>query len=216
VDIIISEWMGYFLLYESMLDSVLWARDKYLVKGGKMLPDKANIYVAAIEDAQYKGEKKSFWSDVYGVNMDCLTPTVMREPIIDVVNHEMIISTQSKVLELNLCTMKPGDVEFSSEYNLEVLYDDKVHALIAWWDCEFSNLENPVMLSTSPYTTATHWKQVVFYTSQDLTCAVGDSIKGSIATRRSHKNFRELDIKISYHVNNDFMKKDLVNMYKLR
>ena len=30
VDIIISEWMGYFLLYESMLDSVLWARDKYL------------------------------------------------------------------------------------------------------------------------------------------------------------------------------------------
>lgn len=41
VDIIISEWMGYFLLYESMLDSVLFARDKYLVKGGKMLPDKA-------------------------------------------------------------------------------------------------------------------------------------------------------------------------------
>jgi protein arginine N-methyltransferase 1 len=41
VDIIISEWMGYFLLYESMLDSVLWARDKYLVEGGKMLPDRA-------------------------------------------------------------------------------------------------------------------------------------------------------------------------------
>ena len=31
VDIIISEWMGYCLLYESMLDSVLYARDKWLV-----------------------------------------------------------------------------------------------------------------------------------------------------------------------------------------
>lgn len=31
VDIIISEWMGYFLLYESMLDTVLMARDRYLV-----------------------------------------------------------------------------------------------------------------------------------------------------------------------------------------
>ncbi|MES1920870.1 Protein arginine N-methyltransferase 1 [Bonamia ostreae] len=31
VDIIISEWMGYFLLFESMLDSVLFARDKWLV-----------------------------------------------------------------------------------------------------------------------------------------------------------------------------------------
>ena len=54
VDIIISEWMGYFLLYESMLDSVLWARDKYLVPGGKMLPDRAQLYIAAIEDGQYK------------------------------------------------------------------------------------------------------------------------------------------------------------------
>lgn len=42
VDIIISEWMGYALLYESMLDCVLWARDKYLnKKTGKMLPDRA-------------------------------------------------------------------------------------------------------------------------------------------------------------------------------
>lgn len=30
VDVIISEWMGYFLLFESMLDSVLFARDRYL------------------------------------------------------------------------------------------------------------------------------------------------------------------------------------------
>jgi protein arginine N-methyltransferase 1 len=34
VDIIISEWMGYFLIYESMLDTVLYARDKWLVKDG--------------------------------------------------------------------------------------------------------------------------------------------------------------------------------------
>lgn len=30
VDIIVSEWMGYFLIYEAMLDSVLWARDHWL------------------------------------------------------------------------------------------------------------------------------------------------------------------------------------------
>ncbi|PNY00554.1 arginine N-methyltransferase, partial [Trifolium pratense] len=30
VDIIISEWMGYFLLFENMLNSVLYARDKWL------------------------------------------------------------------------------------------------------------------------------------------------------------------------------------------
>lgn len=31
VDVIISEWMGYCLLYESMLNTVIFARDKWLV-----------------------------------------------------------------------------------------------------------------------------------------------------------------------------------------
>lgn len=57
VDIIISEWMGYFLLYESMLDTVLYARDKYLNPSGLIFPDKATIFVAGIEDGDYKDEK---------------------------------------------------------------------------------------------------------------------------------------------------------------
>ena len=57
VDIIISEWMGYFLLYESMLDTVLYARDRYLRDGGKIFPDRATIYMAGIEDGDYKEDK---------------------------------------------------------------------------------------------------------------------------------------------------------------
>ena len=57
VDIIISEWMGYFLLYESMLDTVLYARDEYLTVGGLIFPDKATIFMAGIEDGDYKDEK---------------------------------------------------------------------------------------------------------------------------------------------------------------
>ena len=54
VDVIISEWMGYFLLYESMLDTVLVARDRWLAPGGVLLPDKASLWLVAIEDAEYK------------------------------------------------------------------------------------------------------------------------------------------------------------------
>lgn len=57
VDIIISEWMGYFLLYESMLDTVLYARDRYLAPNGLIFPDKATIFMAGIEDGEYKDEK---------------------------------------------------------------------------------------------------------------------------------------------------------------
>lgn len=57
VDIIVSEWMGYFLLYESMLDTVLFARDKWLAPDGIILPDKASLFLTAIEDGDYKDEK---------------------------------------------------------------------------------------------------------------------------------------------------------------
>jgi protein arginine N-methyltransferase 1 len=47
VDVIISEWMGYFLLYESMLDTVLYARDKWLIKqNGIIMPDKFHLNLA--------------------------------------------------------------------------------------------------------------------------------------------------------------------------
>lgn len=72
VDIIISEWMGYFLLYEAMLDTVLFARDKWLLKGGMMFPDRATIHLAAIEDEDYKNEKTTFWNNVYNVDMSSM------------------------------------------------------------------------------------------------------------------------------------------------
>jgi protein arginine N-methyltransferase 1 len=48
VDIIISEWMGYFLLRESMLDSVLVARDKFLKPGGALYPSHARMYISPV------------------------------------------------------------------------------------------------------------------------------------------------------------------------
>jgi len=199
VDIIISEWMGYFLLYESMLDSVLWARDKYLAPGGKMLPDRAQIFVAAIEDGQYKQQKKTFWNDVYGVDMSVLTPTVMKEPLVDTVDQNMIMSDACKVLDLDLVRCKREDVQFTGQYSLRMKYTDRVHGIVAWFDTPFSDLRRPVMLSTSPYKKYTHWKQTVFYMEQDLDVRDGDTIYGSIACRQSKSNHRELDVKISYH-----------------
>lgn len=198
VDIIISEWMGYFLLYESMLDSVLFARDKYLVPGGKLLPDRAQLYIAAIEDEHYKNQKKEFWNDVYGVDMSCMTPTVMKEPIVDSCDSQMIVSNACKILDLDLTTCKKGDVQFASQWTLEMKYKDRIHGLIAWFDTPFSQLPRPVTLSTSPYSRYTHWKQTVFYMEKDLDCAEGDVLRGNIACRQSKTNFRELDIKIGY------------------
>lgn len=46
VDAIVSEWMGFYLLHEGMLDSVIVARDKFLKEDGEMFPKYAVTYVA--------------------------------------------------------------------------------------------------------------------------------------------------------------------------
>ena len=53
VDIIISEWMGYFLLFENMLDTVLYARDKWLVSSSPQSFEFLLGYVCRINDPHY-------------------------------------------------------------------------------------------------------------------------------------------------------------------
>jgi len=177
--------MGYFLLYESMLDSVLFARDKYLAKGGKMLPDRAIMHVAAIEDSDYKNNKRNFWNNVYGVDMSCLAPTVMKEPLVDTVNKDMIMSSSCKILELDLVNMDKSEVNFSNQYSVTMNYSDRVNGLVVWFETPFSDLQRPITLSTSPYKTYTHWKQTVLYSEYDLDVKRGDVLSGSIAVRQS-------------------------------
>ena len=50
-DVLVSEWMGYGLLFESMLDTVLVARDRFLKPGGAVLPDIATIHIAGFDRA---------------------------------------------------------------------------------------------------------------------------------------------------------------------
>jgi type I protein arginine methyltransferase len=66
VDIIISEWMGYALLYESMLDSVLRARDRFLKPNGVLAPSQCRMMLSLCEGSELFKERIGFWGDVYG------------------------------------------------------------------------------------------------------------------------------------------------------
>lgn len=49
--------MGYFLLYESMFDSVIYARNKWLRPGGILMPNRAKMYIAVLDDEAYYHKK---------------------------------------------------------------------------------------------------------------------------------------------------------------
>ncbi|PVI07368.1 S-adenosyl-L-methionine-dependent methyltransferase [Periconia macrospinosa] len=217
VDIIISEWMGYFLLYESMLDTVLYARDKYLVKDGLIFPDKATIFAAGIEDGDYKEEKIGFWDNVWGFDYTPLKQTAMTEPLVDTVDLKAVVTDPSPIVTLDLYTCTTADLAFRVPYKLKARRSDFVHAIIAWFDIEFSACHKPIRFSTGPHTKYTHWKQTVFYLRDVLTVEEGEEIVGELENKPSEKNHRDLDITISYKLNTDDMHRQAsgTGMYKM-
>lgn len=114
VDIIISEWMGYCLFYESMLDTVLYARDKWLAPGGLLFPDRCSLFVTAIEDRQYKDEKINWWDDVYGFDMSSIRKVAISEPLVDVVDPKQVVTNACLIKEVDLYTVQKQDLEFSA------------------------------------------------------------------------------------------------------
>jgi len=198
VDIIISEWMGYFLLYESMLDTVIFARDKWLVPGGLIFPDKATLYLTAIEDSDYKEEKINFWDKVYGFNMSCIKEMALREPLVDTVDQNMVITDACPVLKIDISTVKKSDLDFSSPFRLTAVRNDYGHAFVAYFDIQFSKCHKPIYFSTGPKSRYTHWKQTVFYLTDVLSIRQGEVINGVLTCKPNTKNPRDLDITLEY------------------
>lgn len=217
VEIIVSEWMGYFLLYESMLDTVLFARDKWLVKDGIIFPDKAVMYLTAMEDAHVKRERIDFWDDVYGFDMTPIKDIAIREPVVDGVDAKALVTDAVPILRLDILTCTKEDLDFTATFQLESQRNDYIHALVAYFECAFTQVHKPLGFSTAPFARYTHWKQTIFYLTKPLTICNGETVEGEITTTKNRKNCRDLDIRIAldFHGKHGNMS-DHVTEYRLR
>lgn len=185
-DVLVSEWMGYCLLYESMLSSVLYARDHFLKPGGAILPDTAMILGAGFGKG---GTSLPFWENVYGFDMSCIgqevTSTSARFPVVDVVPSQDIVTEAAVLHSFDLATMKENEMDFTASFELKLRESGAVvpgvtwcYGIVLWFDTGFTDRfckEKPVVLSTSPFSTPTHWSQTVFTFEEPIAMVKGES-----------------------------------------
>lgn len=175
VDIIISEWMGYALLYESMLDSVLKARDRFLKteqdveegeNPGVMAPSQCQMMLGLCDGTEIVKDRVSFWNDVYGMcpkttlttlylprtgyDMSPMSTDLYEEAIVDVVGPETMLSDPFVIKDLQLGTITSKHLNFSSHFTLTSTCDrkTKVSALILYFDTFFTTTGKPILPST--------------------------------------------------------------------
>ncbi|KAI4830183.1 hypothetical protein KUCAC02_001833, partial [Chaenocephalus aceratus] len=193
VDIIISEWMGYFLLFESMLDSVLYARDAYLADDGSVYPDLCNISLALVGDPQKHQDHIAFWDDVYGFNMSCMKKVVVPEASVEVVNEDTLICDPTVIQTIDCNRVCLSELEFASDFCLKITKSTECTAIVGYFDIFFDKgCSNKVMFSTGPQATKTHWKQTIFLLEKPFSVQAGEELQGKITVRKNKKDPRSL------------------------
>lgn len=195
-DVIVSEWMGYFLFFEGMLDSVIYARDKHLKEGGTLLPNRCNISLIGFGDMKFHNKYVKFWDDVYGFNMSCMVKEILREPMIEVMNPDETLTSPVVIAEYDLNTVDTTYSNFSFNFKLKCIKDGTLTSFVGYFDI-FFDLPNKIEFSTSPGSTPTHWKQVAFLLDKPVEVKANDIIEGKITCQRSKNCLRSLDINIS-------------------
>ncbi|XP_065186608.1 uncharacterized protein LOC135817361 [Sycon ciliatum] len=201
VDIIISEWMGYFLLYEAMFDSVLNARDKFLAPGGNVFPAVFTMHMVGLDDDSFQS-KLDYWKDVYGFSMSTMRSSDLLEAEVAQVTADGVATTSTVFKTLDAHVVNVKDLEFESSFRLECTRDTTLTALCSYFDTHFASSpeQKEVMFSCSPATPTTHWKQTVFVLNETLPVKKGYIIEGDISVKKQKQHQRALHVELKIRV----------------
>ena len=181
VDCVVSEWMGYALFFESMLPSVVDARDRFMkpgVSSSPTSPSCASRCSATRTDttAQSPSGRTSTAStsprssrrpNATGARIHPSPPSTRRA-----------VSAPAEVVSVD-CASVPLDDLFETmagDVRLVADRDATVHGMVLWFDVDFYGR---VELSTSPTATKTHWYQTVpmFDEPREMR---GDAVEGRV------------------------------------
>eukprot|EP00439_Symbiodinium_sp_Y106_P046717 s5453_g5.t5 len=190
VDVIISEWMGNFLLKESMLDTVLIARDRFLKPGGLLFPSHARLFLAPCAHSCFAERWQSYVDELwawrsfvqhmhvsFGLSYGPLTTQQEKEASEHHLqswdwvhlNSSHLRGPPVQLLALDLATLPLSRLQSLHEQAFDIVLpitkDGTVGGLCGFFDISFQHVSGEsefVDLSTSPFSKATHWGQQLF------------------------------------------------------
>ncbi|XP_036094000.1 protein arginine N-methyltransferase 2 isoform X2 [Rousettus aegyptiacus] len=116
VDVLVSEWMGTCLLFEFMIESILYARDAWLKEDGAIWPTTAALHlVPCSADKDYRS-KVLFWDNAYEFNLSALKSLAIKEffskpKYNHILKPEDCLSEPCTILQLDMRTVQIADLE---------------------------------------------------------------------------------------------------------
>lgn len=203
VDAIVSEWMGFYLLHEGMLDSVLYAKEWFLKDDGEIFPESAIIYVAPCSVPSLYDN----WNNFHGVSMKSfakeLRATKGSKPEILNVGPEDLMGPEVAFCWVNLKDEEPLELNnYTLQHVVGASKNGNYQGLCIWFECNFPQLadstgDGRTVLDTSPQSPATHWKQTVIVLPEQHQVEQGEPIAFQLDMNRAHSKSRRYNLQLT-------------------
>ncbi|MEH6634452.1 MAG: class I SAM-dependent methyltransferase [Halioglobus sp.] len=159
VDVIVSEWMGHCLFYEAMLEPLLTIRDRYLEKGGVMLPAEVSLHAGLVCDKDVL-EDLSFLQDrPYDIDFSPIAHAPFEQTDLVTLDPESILKNTAHLGSLNMHTIGKADTPRVFTGTIRPNRKSEIYALCGWFS---SKLCPGVSFGTGPHDLPTHWDQILF------------------------------------------------------
>lgn len=207
VDVVLSEWMGYFLVHESMAESVLAARDKWLRPGGFMYPSRAQLFLCPGNFQKQLDERAGYWrGDVYGFDFASLCEeaeaTVRAQPLSSgTFTADQLLAGVAplKVADFDLTTcskamMRKIKADFCFALPARAKAAQTFHGMALWFDVLFPS---KVKLQTGPAHPKTHWGQTLAFQDEPGELEPREDLEGTMHLRANADNHRFYDLSFS-------------------
>ena len=91
------------------------------------------------------------WDNVHGFDMSHMRNVAKSEPLVDSIDPKQVVTTSALVREVDLYTYKVGESNFQNEFKLRCRKQDYIHALVCYFDVEFSKCHRRVGFSTCKF-----------------------------------------------------------------
>lgn len=207
VDIIVSEWMGFYLLHESMLSSVIFARDKWLRMEGMMIPSGAKILMCPANIQFAEDQTASNWKKLYDFDLSPLTNKLkekhLQQPQIQIIKADQLLSTPEIIAQVDVRYVDTDEIQrISKLFKFQSNKNSLLNSFAVWFECLFENQEESndaitTVLDTGPHSSPTHWKQTVIHLPEALLISKEEEVSGIFELHQDVKNPRMYNITVA-------------------
>jgi protein arginine N-methyltransferase 1 len=202
-DVVISEWMGFYLVHEAMLDSVLWARDFLCNPNPLLLPSHCKIWAAVMSNEKFRNEELEVWGTpmLCGIDMSAIgmarAVELTSSPQIEILEPSQLLSNPQVAFELDLNTIDRlsfSTMPMKRDMCLKTEKEGIFSSIGLWFEVSFQGTD--VVLDSSPFSAPTHWKQTNVFLGCWAAVPAGISIDFSLTITRPDPTERQYTITI--------------------